>query len=112
MTDEMLDKMLAGIAISTASAIRDTQPVRKSGMNAATALIVGVALLVPSAGWVMSLTNRVSVLETQISRLSTTSNDVVTLIAEFADFRREYEQDKINTRVVNARVGTVSTGSN
>jgi hypothetical protein len=59
--------------------------------------------------WMISLSNRVAVLEAESSRPSTTAVETAVEIAalkqELLDFRREYEQDSTDAKVVAARNG-------
>jgi hypothetical protein len=96
------DDQVKQLAIEVAKAIISAQPKRSSPSLVSIAGVV-LAVIMPLTGWLVSVSNRVAVLESDNSHLSTAAVEISALKQELSDFRREYEQDKINTRVVDAR---------
>lgn len=83
------------IAAAIAAAFK-TAPRRQASPVAIAGL--AVMLLVPLAGWTMSLSNRLAVIESQSTSLSSAAVEISALKQEVADFRTEYERDKSNDR--------------
>lgn len=52
-----------------------------------------LAVIIPVCGWLVTLSNRVAVLEADSNRLSTAAVEIAQLRQELTDFRREYERD-------------------
>lgn len=92
MSEEQID---ARVAAAVAAAFK-TAPRRQASPVAIAGL--AVALLVPLAGWTMSLSNRLAVIESQSTSLSSAAVEISALKQEVADFRNEYERDKSNDR--------------
>ena len=74
---------------------------QKPSWTAVAAMLLSV--MMPVCGWMVSISNRVAVLETENSHLSTAAVQIAALTQELADFRRQYEQDRINDRVTATR---------
>jgi hypothetical protein len=62
-----------------------------------------IAPMMMVCAWMISLSNRIAVLESENSHLSTAAVQIAALTQELVDFRRQYEQDRINDRVTAAR---------
>jgi hypothetical protein len=77
------------------------RPVQGPSWIAVVGMLIAPLLMV--CAWMISLSNRVAVLESEVSTLSTISKDVTTLIAHFEDLRRELDQNRVNDQVTKTR---------